>query len=450
MAAADATPPAAEGPAREKKGRKQKDTFDIAKYPRRLVALRFAYLGHAYNGFAVQENTTATVEHHLFAALRRVRLIDPDGQGMPEGYSRCGRTDKGVSALSQVVAVLLRSNVGDGAAGDAAAAGDEPQKAELDYVNMLNRVLPDDIRITAWAPVPAGFSARFSCSARVYKYFFARGCLDVERMADAARLYVGEHDFRNFCKIDVVNVSQFVRKVLHVSVTQALEDTSDPRSPGSTWVFTVAGTAFLYHQVRCLVAVLFEIGAGREDRSVIAELLRVSDGVRKPVYNMAAEDGLVLWDCLFPNVQWRTSPASHQRLLFHLGEQVRCRSLAPTIFSQMRRQLRTRLPLAFTEDGGAAEPRVWSDAEVDFTQLALECAPTTGQPCARYIPLLKRPVEASYEDRVAGLRGVKKQRKEENDAKAARGKAEASDASAEAVALRVDLTEGIPPESADL
>ena len=41
---------------------------------------------------------------------------------------------------------------------------------------MLNRVLPFDIRVLAWAPVDADFSARFSCAGRVYKYFFLKRC----------------------------------------------------------------------------------------------------------------------------------------------------------------------------------------------------------------------------------------------------------------------------------
>ena len=52
--------------------------------------------------------------------------------------------------------------------------------AELPYVRMLNQNLPDDIRVLSWAPVGPGFSARFSCLQRVYKYFFPRGTLDIE------------------------------------------------------------------------------------------------------------------------------------------------------------------------------------------------------------------------------------------------------------------------------
>lgn len=73
--------------------------FDFSAHPRRHVALRLAYLGWAYQGFAVQENTDNTVEARLFEALLKTRLIQ-DRQ--TSNYHRCGRTDKGVSAFSQV------------------------------------------------------------------------------------------------------------------------------------------------------------------------------------------------------------------------------------------------------------------------------------------------------------------------------------------------------------
>lgn len=62
--------------------------------------------------------------------------------------------------------------------------------SELPYVKMLNRVLPQDIRILDWAPVAEGFSARFDCQSRTYRYYFPAGSLDVRLMADAAKRWV--------------------------------------------------------------------------------------------------------------------------------------------------------------------------------------------------------------------------------------------------------------------
>lgn len=83
---------------KSKKGGKE-HPFDFSAHPRRHVAVRLAYLGWSYHGFAVQDNTDNTVEAKLFEALLKTRLIQ---SRETSNYHRCGRTDKGVSAFSQV------------------------------------------------------------------------------------------------------------------------------------------------------------------------------------------------------------------------------------------------------------------------------------------------------------------------------------------------------------
>lgn len=203
----------------------------------------------------------------LFRALRRARLVDDRDTLQDLKYTKCGRTDRGVSALGNVVTLRLRSrqalgtssdddadeeedadddeedskdsvrdrsseyhtgerDVGancaddnggesdpESARGDAVAdaAPTIPAHEEMDYVAMLNRGLPADVRVLGWCDVPDDFSARFSCSWRQYKYFFTfdpgsgsgtgRGAIDIHAMRRAAKLLEGTHDFRNLCKV---------------------------------------------------------------------------------------------------------------------------------------------------------------------------------------------------------------------------------------------------------
>eukprot|EP00002_Diphylleia_rotans_P017376 TRINITY_DN3372_c0_g1_i3.p2 TRINITY_DN3372_c0_g1~~TRINITY_DN3372_c0_g1_i3.p2 ORF type:complete len:253 (-),score=50.59 TRINITY_DN3372_c0_g1_i3:889-1647(-) len=165
---------------KQRKKAKQRD-FDMSKHSIRHIALKIAYIGENYQGFASQETTETTIEGQLFQALKKVCLIE-DRESCH--YSRCGRTDKGVSALSQVVSLHLRSNCTEGVGMIRAVEKQTPKKGsnsdvELDYVSILNRVLPDDIRVLGWAPVPANFDARFSCLYRLYRYYFSKGKLDV-------------------------------------------------------------------------------------------------------------------------------------------------------------------------------------------------------------------------------------------------------------------------------
>ena len=85
----------------------------------------------------------------------------------------------------QVVSLQVRSNLleGDGVMvpeGSTAHARNGDKTKELPYMVMLNRNLPQDIRVTGWTTVNPGFSARFDCQGRTYKYFFPLGQMDIE------------------------------------------------------------------------------------------------------------------------------------------------------------------------------------------------------------------------------------------------------------------------------
>lgn len=89
----------------------QNKPFDFTRYNKRHIALMVAYLGWDMHGFAAQENIDSTVEAYLFDALTKARLVQTrEGSN----YSRCGRTDKGVSAFRQVVSLDVRSNLSEG------------------------------------------------------------------------------------------------------------------------------------------------------------------------------------------------------------------------------------------------------------------------------------------------------------------------------------------------
>ncbi|KAM9269435.1 tRNA pseudouridine(38/39) synthase isoform 1-T1 [Morus bassanus] len=274
--------PSAPGKAKKR----QQRPFNFGAYSRRHVALKIAYLGWGYQGFASQENTSNTIEEKLFEALKKTRLVD-DRQ--TSNYHRCGRTDKGVSAFGQVISLDLRSNLSEGKKlngheGD--SEGRSEGEEELRYTHILNRVLPPDIRALAWAPVEPNFSARFSCLKRTYRYFFPCADLDVALMHVAAQRYVGTHDFRNLCKMDVANgVVNFQRTILSAGVTWVERGgETGLQDPFRLCQFEVTGQAFLYHQVRCMMAILFLIGQRMESPEIIDELLDVEKNPRKPQY----------------------------------------------------------------------------------------------------------------------------------------------------------------------
>lgn len=281
-----------------------------------------------------------------------------------------------------------------------------PADIEIPYITLLNRHLPPSIRIHAWSPVTATFSSRFSCIWRHYKYFFSTSPslpllatqfdfgaayeaagypahaagwrdrlaavdwqgldLDVGLMRDAVARLVGEHDFRNFCKVDPPKqLSKHVRTVNSATIDRVEGEGDD------LWVLNLRGGAFvrlylslpcfsrrtpcpqrvrhdadggllvleqLYNQVRHIVAILFLVGARLEPPSIVDALLWTSDRTpdtlasveraqrpepgatptmpgevmdRKPGYQMADDLPLVLWQCGFNSSEfsWRTDNA---------------------------------------------------------------------------------------------------------------------------------------------
>jgi tRNA pseudouridine38/39 synthase len=365
--------------------------FDASKYSTRLIALKFAYLGQKYNGFEHHKNNTTplpTIEEEVWKALVKTRLINPiptkgaetgynridyktfvkwDREGADVNwdgcdYSKCGRTDRGVSAFGQVIGVRVRSSRSlprpasihseggtDGQEGEEAAAIMDSEPAspakpfndltdEMPYIQLLNRVLPPDIRVYAWCPnPPEDFSARFNCKERRYKYFFTNPCfapvpssagiynttssspmreghLDIAAMKAGCAALIGLHDFRNFCKIDASKqLTNFKRRIFHADIEEvaplsvpAFLSHNAVSSPGGegqpkTYAFVLHGSAFLWHQVRSIVAILFLIGQRLESPSIVPDLLDISTNPTRPKYEMASDAPLVLWDCIFPN-----------------------------------------------------------------------------------------------------------------------------------------------------
>ncbi|KAI4491045.1 hypothetical protein M0802_010462 [Mischocyttarus mexicanus] len=272
------------------KNRKQ---FDFTKYHKRHILLKFYYLGWDYDGFVCQEGNSNTVERHLFIALIKSCLIESREKS---NYHRCGRTDKGVSAFSQVISLDIRSKL-------------EPDKQndlqnELLYCKILNRLLPQNIRCIAWCPVPNDFSARFNCTNRTYKYIFPRGKLNIDAMNKAVKYTIGLHDFRNICKMDVANgVVNFERRIIDAAIVLKQNDCTE-NSGYDMCELKITSQAFLWHQIRCLMGVLLLVGQEKEKPEIILKLLDINSNPCKPQYNLACEIPLNLYHSEYENIKW--------------------------------------------------------------------------------------------------------------------------------------------------
>ncbi|WCJ44019.1 hypothetical protein M5689_024715 [Euphorbia peplus] len=355
------------------------NTRTISHHLRRYVALKVMYFGQRFYGFSSEGQMDPTVESEIFKALKRTMLLIGDKKEAQ--YSRCGRTDKGVSAVGQVIALFLRSKLKDIDSRNLNSGEiiSEEHNGEIDYVRVLNGVLPNDIRILGWSPVSRDFSARFSCLSREYKYFFWSDDLNLLTMEHAGKKLIGEHNFRNFCKMDAVNVHNYMRHITSFEISPC-----DMRYEGNQLcAITIRGSAFLWHQVRCMVAVLFMIGQGFESPDVIDTLLDTDRTPRKPQYHMAPEIPLVLHTCRFEGVTFTCSAVAGQALHKHLENECRLYQLQAAIFHEA---VLSSQPLS-------------NDRSSLNKEKIKKKAP--------HVPLILRPTEPSYEERRTKLESTK-------------------------------------------
>ncbi|XP_042397552.1 tRNA pseudouridine(38/39) synthase-like isoform X2 [Zingiber officinale] len=352
---------------------------------RRYVALKIMYFGQRFYGFASEAQMDPTIESEIFKALERTKLMV--GTKESSGYSRCGRTDKGVSSSGQVISLYLRSNLKDAGGNTVNQMSTLEQKCEIDYVRVLNRVLPGDIRVVGWCPVPTDFHSRFSCLSREYRYLFWKGNLDILAMKQAAGKFIGEYDFRNFCKMDAANVNNYRRKITFFDISLSKKRYADDE----LWAMTVRGSAFLWHQVRCMVAVLFMIGQGLESPDVINALLDTIKTPRKPQYNMAPEAPLILRFCEFENLEFICSPDANRALHEHLKSEVQRYILQAAIFDEA---LNCLLPPG-THESLQFGAYFASSRIMDSTGESSESL----RKGKGHMPLLLRVTEPSYEER---------------------------------------------------
>ena len=177
---------------------------------KRRVKLIISYDGTNYCGWQVQINGI-TVEEVINRELSRMLGEDIAVIG-------ASRTDSGVHALGNVAVFDTFSKI-------------PPEKMCF----ALNQRLPDDIRIQDSCEVPLDFHPRYCDSTKTYEYkilnrrfdnpvmrlytHFVYMPLDYEKMQEAAKYLIGEHDFKSFCSART-QVTDTVRTIYSLDVSK--------------------------------------------------------------------------------------------------------------------------------------------------------------------------------------------------------------------------------------
>lgn len=249
------------------------------------VRLDVSYDGTDFHGWATQKGGLRTVAGVLEEKLSLVTRH-------PITLVVAGRTDAGVHADGQV------------------AHADIPVEAfeqrsltrPEDLVRRLSRMLPQDIRLSAASPAPAGFDARFSALRRHYVYRVTssdagprpvrsrdtavwRRSVELSKVQSAADALIGLNNFAAYCK---AREGATTIRELQKFEWRDVSTESEPE----TYEAHVVADAFCWSMVRSLVGACLTVGEGRRPQSFTGELLEEKE--RSSAVPVAPANGLNL------------------------------------------------------------------------------------------------------------------------------------------------------------
>ena len=229
--------------------------------------IRLSYDGSAFCGWQIQNNAK-TVQGEIESALSTLL-------GTQVSVTGAGRTDTEVNAINYI------------------AHFETPDEVSMNAEQLcykLNAILPRETAVHEVSATDSDFHARFDAVSREYRYFIhftkdpfcekfsyrMRYPLDINKMNEAARHLLGEHDFSCFEKTGGNNTTSIC------TITEAGWSTYRPThcelmgaefQDGDYIVFRVKANRFLRNMVRAIVGSLIEVGRGKKEPEWIAELI---------------------------------------------------------------------------------------------------------------------------------------------------------------------------------
>lgn len=219
--------------------------------------IKFAYDGTNFSGFQYQPGKR-TIEEELNKVLTKIN------NNHKTTIVATGRTDAKVHALSQYAHVNLDVNI-----------------TEYKLKRAMNSYLDDDIHVLEVKKVDDSFHARYNVLSKTYKYYINLGeynptrrnyelqynhTLNIEKMKEAIKVFLGEHDYRAF-------VTQNKEKDNCIRTIKKAEI----EEKNNILIITFTGNGFLRYQVRNMVGILIRIGENKLTKEQLSEILLSCD-----------------------------------------------------------------------------------------------------------------------------------------------------------------------------
>ena len=242
----------------------------------RLV-IKFAYDGKKFHGYARQPNLK-TVEGDLIEYLMKCGIIQDTKES---AFRSASRTDKGVSALGNVVAF----------------------NTDISKKNILQNFSDDFSSILLYGikDVEQDFNPRHA-KFRQYSYYLPITNLDIERIIFALNCFSGEHNFSNYAKLEPHRKP--IRTIDNILFTQE----------NDILILDFFAQTFLWHQIRRIISALIKVGSGKLE---IEEIRKALNNPEKKVdFGLAPAKPLILKDVVFNfEFEYDTSQLTKLKLL---------------------------------------------------------------------------------------------------------------------------------------
>lgn len=224
------------------------------------LAVKFAYDGRKFQGYARQPQLE-TVEGEIIKALIKHGFIEDT---VESHFRSASRTDKGVSALCNVIAFDTNAS----------------------KKNILRELSNESTNIIAYGvkEVKPDFNPRYA-RFRQYSYYMNVGNLDVAKFVSSSAIFTGEHNFSNFARVEPFRNP--VRTIDNIVFT--LEK--------KFLVIDFYAQAFLWHQIRRVVSALEKIGRGELMKEQVVEALCNPD--KEVDFGLVSAEPLILKDIVY-------------------------------------------------------------------------------------------------------------------------------------------------------
>lgn len=238
----------------------------------RNIKLTIEYDGTSYGGWQKQKNNR-TIQQCIEEAIKLLTGEEVELMGS-------SRTDAGVHAKGMIANFITNSQI----------PADKFREA-------INTKLPDDIGIIKSEEVDKNFHSRYDSKGKTYCYtlvnryekvclgrsyvYQVRDELNYNLMKDAAKYFLGKHDFKAF-KTNGSSVKTSVRTISRLEL----------ELKGDVIKIFISADGFLYNMVRIIVGTLIEVGKGKIKPEDIENIIK--NGDRSKAGPCVPPNGLVL------------------------------------------------------------------------------------------------------------------------------------------------------------